>query len=234
MASLSTGLSTTAAGVASLSTQVTSGTTGAVRYGSGPSNQGSGDTTPLDMYLAPGKGEGVVTLHNVNAGAVTASSTDAINGSQLHALGSNITSALGGGASYANGVFKGPAYTVQGQSYASVGGAVGALDNAVSGLSNHTSNLYQIVGKLDQQIAQNRRIAAGGVASAIAISQVRYNDQPGKVTLGLGTGFYDGGYAFAVGVGATSEDGHWRINSSGSFAPQVSKFGFGAGASYSW
>jgi trimeric autotransporter adhesin len=104
----------------------------------------------------------------------------------------------------------------------------------VSNLNAHTNNLYHITQQLGDQMRRNRIIAAGGAASALAATQIRYNDQPGKMTVGLGTGYYDSGAAFAAGIGGTSENGHWRVNMAVTYAPQAGKVGAGGGVSYSW
>jgi trimeric autotransporter adhesin len=74
-------------------------------------------------------------LQNVAAGAVTATSTDAVNGSQLFSLavagnatGDTVAAALGGGAVYTPGSgVSAPAYQVYGSTQASVGAAIAAL-----------------------------------------------------------------------------------------------------------
>ena len=197
--------------------------------------------SPLDVYLAPGVGSGAVTLHNVNAGEISATSRDAINGAQMHQLGSNIASALGGGASYANGTFTAPSYNVQGGSYSNVGGALGALDNAINNLSqqntinsNAITNLFRAQQMLSQQVETNRKIAASGAASAIAAAQIRYPDAPGRLTVGVGGGLYDKASAFAVGVGGTSANGRWRYNGAVTYAPQTRNVGVGVGLSFTW
>ncbi|SFE29035.1 Head domain of trimeric autotransporter adhesin [Paracidovorax wautersii] len=53
--------------------------------------------------LASGINAGLKTITNVASGAVTASSTDAVNGSQLFATGNSMRGVLGGNATYANG-----------------------------------------------------------------------------------------------------------------------------------
>lgn len=73
-------------------------------------------------------------ITNVMAGAVTSTSTDAINGSQLHDLSSNIVSYFGGDASVdANGNFTGPTYNIDGTDYTSVGDALNAIDVSMAG-----------------------------------------------------------------------------------------------------
>jgi autotransporter adhesin len=74
----------------------------------------------------------------VAAGLLSATSTDAVNGSQLYAvasaaskIGSSVAAALGGGATMgADGTISAPAYTVGGTTYNNVGGAVTALQTS--------------------------------------------------------------------------------------------------------
>ena len=77
-------------------------------------------------------------ITNVAAGNLTATSTDAVNGSQLfsvatgaNALGTTVASTLGDGAKYTPGTgITGFASSVAGGSQTTVGGALTALDNA--------------------------------------------------------------------------------------------------------
>ncbi|WP_183081969.1 YadA family autotransporter adhesin [Paraburkholderia sp. BL23I1N1] len=68
-------------------------------------------------------------LTNVAAGAVSASSTDATNGSQLYNVAASNASALGGGSSVnANGSISAPSYVVGGTTVDNVGSALTNLD----------------------------------------------------------------------------------------------------------
>lgn len=190
-------------------------------------------SSPNDLFLQPGSGTGPVILHNVAAGKIAAESTDAINGGQMFSLGNSLASALGGGSTFdaATGQMSAPSYKVQGSSYSSVGGAIGALDTGLTSLQN---NMNQVTAHLQTQITRNRSIAAGGVASAFAMSQLRFSDRPGSQSLGIGGGFYDSQGAMAVGYGFTSEDGAWRGTASVSYTPGVNKLGVAGGLTYSW
>ncbi len=185
------------------------------------------------MYLQPGSGAGPVVLHNVGAGSLAATSTDAINGGQIYSLGNSLASALGGGSTFnsTNGTITAPSYRVQGSNYASVGGAITALD---AGLTSMQNNMNAVSASLQHQITRNRSIAAGGAASAFAMSQMRFSDRPGTQSLGMGGGFYDGQGAMAVGYGFTSEDGAWRGTASMSYSPAFNKVGVAGGLTYSW
>lgn len=174
-----------------------------------------------------------MVLHNVGAGSLAATSTDAINGGQIYSLGNSLASALGGGATFnsTNGTITAPSYRVQGSNYASVGGAINALD---AGLTSMQNNMNAVSASLQHQITRNRSIAAGGAASAFAMSQMRFSDRPGTQSLGMGGGFYDGQGAMAVGYGFTSEDGAWRGTASMSYSPAFNKIGVAGGLTYSW
>ncbi|MDN7693279.1 YadA-like family protein [Burkholderia cenocepacia] len=70
-----------------------------------------------------------VGIHNLAAGAVNATSNDAINGSQLFTVSKSVADKIGGGAGVgADGSITDPTYSVGGQDYHSVGDALGALD----------------------------------------------------------------------------------------------------------
>ncbi|MBR7989776.1 YadA-like family protein [Burkholderia cenocepacia] len=75
-----------------------------------------------------------VTIHNVAAGAVNATSHDAVNGSQLFTVSQSVADKIGGGAGVgADGSLTDPTYSVGGQDYHNVGDALGALDKNSGG-----------------------------------------------------------------------------------------------------
>ncbi|CAH6636329.1 YadA-like family protein [Pseudocitrobacter vendiensis] len=83
-------------------------------------------------FSAAHSGSTMNKITNLAAGAVSSSSTDAINGGQLYGLSSSVASYLGGNASVdANGNFTGPSYTIDGTSYNSVGDALSAINTSI-------------------------------------------------------------------------------------------------------
>ncbi|WP_256990145.1 YadA-like family protein [Burkholderia sp. AU15512] len=87
------------------------------------------------------KGENGTTITNVKAGAVSATSTDAINGSQLYGASQSVAKALGGGATVdANGNVTNPTYTVNNEKFDNVGDA---LENISSSLVHGSIGLVQ-------------------------------------------------------------------------------------------
>jgi autotransporter adhesin len=68
-----------------------------------------------------------VTLTNVASGAVSAASTDVVNGSQLYAHAASTAAALGSGSRVnGDGTVSAPAYTIGGNTYSDVGAALAA------------------------------------------------------------------------------------------------------------
>ncbi len=98
---------------------------------------------------------GQVTLGNVAPGAITATSTQAVNGSQLY-----------------------------------------AINQSVGGLS-------QSLTQLRSQMNSNFNELAGGIASAMALGTMRFDDRPGKLSAGVGVSGFDGQMGFAAGAGYT-------------------------------
>ena len=117
-------------------------------------NGGTIAATAPTAVVSVGSVGGERQLTNVAAGVVSASSTDAINGSQLFAVGSalnnqgaGLAAALGGGAAVApNGTVSAPSYTVQGATVTNVGAAIGAVDSRLTSLANGTTGIVQQTG----------------------------------------------------------------------------------------
>ena len=100
----------------------------------------------LGAFSASHGGVTVNKITNVAAGAVSATSVDAINGSQLFATNqtaatnaANTSTYLGGGAGIATGVA--PSYTVQGATYNNVGSALGAVDTNLTNITSQIGGL---------------------------------------------------------------------------------------------
>ncbi|WP_260437712.1 YadA-like family protein [Burkholderia cenocepacia] len=112
-----------------------------------PTNPGAGLTSLAVAYdnVAKDKvtlaGADGTTITNVKAGAVSATSTDAINGSQLYGASQSVAKALGGGATVdANGNVTNPTYTVNNEKFDNVGDA---LENISSSLVHGSIGLVQ-------------------------------------------------------------------------------------------
>ncbi|WP_318579629.1 YadA-like family protein [Ochrobactrum sp. AN78] len=97
--------------------------------------------------------------------------------------------------------------------------AVGSLAGAVDeGFNRLNSSISEVRGEA-------RRAAAIGLAA----SSLRFDDNPGKLSVAMGAGAWRGAGAAAFGVGYTSETGNLRANVTG--VTSAGQFGVGAGVS---
>ena len=128
-----------------------------------------GATTDGNLIdMAGTAGNRVVT--GVARGAVSASSNDAVNGSQLHAQAASTAVALGGGATVnEDGSVTAPSYSVGGAVVSNVGSAITNLDGRVTQNSSDIMNLQTSVGSI-----------SGTVANAVQYDSSAHD----KVTLG--------------------------------------------------
>ncbi|UNE54516.1 Vomp family autotransporter [Bartonella machadoae] len=97
-----------------------------------------------------------VGLHNVANGVVSSSSHDAINGSQLHTLGTEVAKYFGGSAGFKDGAFTGPTYqlsqvsqdgTVETTDFKNVGSAFEGLDKNIKNVNNRIKEVSQGVAQ---------------------------------------------------------------------------------------
>ena len=97
-------------------------------------------------------------------------------------------------------------------------------------------NLNQLVGMgnaLQNNIANVGKKAYAGVAGAIAQGSIPQVTRPGATGIGVGSGYYGGQSAMAIGVSAMSDGGNWVVK--GNFSANTDgHVGVGAGALYQW
>ena len=166
-----------------LSTAIGNGTTGLVQQAAGSRNITVGAATDgTQVSIAGTAGNRVLT--SVAAGAVSAASVDAVNGSQLYGSASPVASALGGGSAVQpNGTVSAPSYAVGGTTVNNVGAAVSNLDGRTS---TNTSNIAQNT----TDIAGNTS-AIGNLSTAInngTTGLVQQASPTGDVTVAAATG----------------------------------------------
>ncbi len=171
------------------------------------------DTGGTQVNVAGTAGDRTVT--GVKAGAVTATSKDAVNGSQLNTTNQALVNYLGGGAGYDNITqsFSNPTYNVGDKSYNNVGDAIGALNQADQTLNTKIDN---VSNKLEQAFyATNQRIddvekrANAGIAAAMALENVPF--VAGKYTYAVGAAYHGGENAVGVTLRKTADNGRWSL-----------------------
>ena len=187
--------------VTNLGDQITNGTIGLVQQ----------DPTSRDITVAKGTDGKTVNftgtagervLAGVDEGAVTATSKEAVNGSQLYGTNKSITDALGGGSSVnPDGSIKGPTYNVDNRTFTNVGDALTNVDGRVTNNTNAINNINNGGGikyfhanstKADSTATGVDSVAVGPVANASAANAVAVGNgatagQAGAVALGAGS-----------------------------------------------
>ncbi|WP_416360730.1 YadA-like family protein [Burkholderia orbicola] len=156
-------------------------------------------------------GEQGTTLKNVAAGAVNATSMEAVNGSQLYGASQSVASALGGGSTVdAAGKLTAPAYTLDGGKTTAnnVGDAVSNLDGRVTTNATNVEKLqgnFADTGLLDAKTGKvTAAVTSDQMNAAIAKASSDRLDA-GRVTIGKDA--YATGNNVAVGEGAKADTG---------------------------
>jgi autotransporter adhesin len=155
--------------LSSLETQINNGSIGMVTQDQTSRDLRIGATTDgTRLSVAGTAGNRVVT--GVAAGAVSAESVDAVNGSQLHANAASAAAALGGGSTVnADGTVSAPSYSVGGTTVNNVGAAIANVDGRVTQNTSDIASLQTTVGSM-----------SGSVANAVSYDTSAHN----QVTLG--------------------------------------------------
>ncbi|WOE73892.1 hypothetical protein [Alterisphingorhabdus coralli] len=117
---------------------------------------------------------------------------------------------------------------------------VGQLRDAVREANDYTDARVmelatQVDGRLNDlefNLADYRQEAQAGIASVMASSQIRYDDRPGKLSIGAGVGGFLGQISVASGIGYTNEDQDVRINAGFGYNPARNEATWGAGATF--
>ncbi|AWL19996.1 hypothetical protein DIW83_13675 [Acinetobacter nosocomialis] len=182
------------------------------------------DTGGTQVNVAGTAGERTVT--GVKAGAVTTTSKDAVNGSQLNTTNQALVNYLGGGAGYDNITqsFSNPTYNVGDKSYNNVGDAIGALNQADQTLNTKidsvTNKLEQAFYSTNQRIDKLEEKMSAGIAANAALENAPFI--PGKVTMAVGAAYYNEQNAVGVTLRKTADNGRWSLTTGASLGSQGS------------
>ena len=178
-------------------------------------------------------------IQNVAAGEISATSTDAINGSQLYQTTSKVISSLP--LQYSNA--DAPVQSNGGSPTNHVT-LVGANEQAPVTLHNvaegvaptdavNVNQLYKLNNNLHYKMQNIADEADAGTASAMAAAGLPQAYLPGKSMVAVSGSTYRGKQGYAIGMSAISDGGNWVIKG---VATGNSKGHFGAtiGAGYQW
>ena len=179
------------------------------------------------------------TLTNVAAGRLDASSTDAVNGSQLYATNQALNKLQTGsagmlqyaGAADKNGV-NNHAKLVSGDDDVPV-----RLSNVARGTEAtdavNVQQLNEATNRLERRVNDMEDDANSGIAAAMAVATLGQAYERGQKSVSMGGSVWRGETGYAVGVSSVSEEGSWLFKANGS----VSSKGHGGGgvsATYLW
>jgi len=177
-----------------------------------------GQNTTVDM--------GGNVVRNVGAGAVSATSTDAVNGSQLHQVqqvasnsvqydagGRSVTFNPGGQAATLHNVAAGVAPT----DAVNVQQLNDGLSNAVSTANAYTDARLQ---GFVVDMSKARRESFAGTAGALAAAGLPQAYEPGRSMFALGAGTYGGQSAFAMGLSRIMDDGRTILKAGATYDTQ--------------
>ncbi len=137
-----------------------------------------------------------VTIDNVADGKIETGSKEAVNGGQLHDYTQEQMKIVLNESKH---------YTDQQINNI----RIDAIDEAVERANNYTNMKFEA---LNYSIENVRKEAKQAAAIGLAVSNLRYNDTPGKLSVAFGSGLWRGQSAFALGAGYSSEDGKIRSN----------------------
>ncbi|MFM0228557.1 left-handed beta-roll domain-containing protein, partial [Paraburkholderia dipogonis] len=166
---------------------------------------------------------GARQLTGVAAGAVNATSVDAVNGSQLYALANSTADSLGGGSTVnPDGSITNPTYVVNGNTYNNVGGAIANIDGRVTNINNTVNNIVNGGGikyfhanstLADSSATGTDAVAIGGNAQATAANSVALGSNS-TTTANLSAAGYNPGSTALSGI-ASAANGEVSVGSAG-------------------
>ncbi|WP_375607991.1 MULTISPECIES: Vomp family autotransporter, partial [unclassified Bartonella] len=170
-------------------------------------------------------------------GAIQSGSTDAVTGNQLHALGDNVAKSLGGSASYENGTWTAPTFTVKSvkedgntedkeyhdvtTAFAGVGSSFANVNNSITNIHNELKNeINKVVGdSLVKQDSETKVIKIGAETEGRTITIANSNGDTRSI--------------FGVKAATLSEDSTEAVNGSQLYSlNKTLATYFGGGASY--
>ena len=175
-------------------------------------------------------------LQNVAAGNVSKTSTDAVNGSQLHAVATQV-SANTAKLNYHSEQITNVYHTVQQYSgwMETQESQIYELKLRDRDLRNKITELNKLVeGNFDairNDINKNRRDSNAGIAGAIAIGTMMQPYEAGQSAITVGAGSFKNEAAIAIGASHITENGKWGFKG-GVSADTRRNIGVGLSAAY--
>jgi hypothetical protein len=175
-------------------------------YSVEPSVNVAGAPTAATRVVSLGSKGNEAQIQNVAAGVVSETSTDAVNGSQLHATNVQVN-----------------------KNAQNINRVEGKVDNLSQVINNHAGEF----NRLDRKVNKYGKEARAGIAGANAAAALPQVYTPGKSMVAASAGTFKGQNAVAVGYSRASDNGKVILKLQGN-ANTSGDVGAGVGVGYQW
>ena len=175
-------------------------------YSIDPSATVAGKTGPDTRVVSVGDKGNEAQIQNVAPGVISATSTDAVNGSQLHATNVQVNN-----------------------NAQNINRVEGKVDNLSQVINNHAGEF----NRLDRKVNKHGKEARAGIAGANAAAALPQVYTPGKSMVAASAGTFKGQNALAVGYSRASDNGKVILKLQGN-ANTSGDVGAGVGVGYQW
>ena len=175
-------------------------------YSLDPSATVAGQPSDTTRVVSVGSKGNEAQIQNVAAGVVSKDSTDAVNGSQLHATNVQVNN-----------------------NTQNINRVEGKVNNLSQVINNHAGEL----NRLDRKVNKYGKEARAGIAGANAAAALPQVYTPGKSMVAASAGTFKGQNALAVGYSRASDNGKVIFKLQGN-ANTSGDVGAGVGVGYQW
>jgi len=175
-------------------------------YSIDPSATVAGKTDPDTRVVSVGDKGNEAQIQNVAPGVISATSTDAVNGSQLHATNVQVN-----------------------KNTQNINRVEGKVDNLSQVINNHAGEF----NRLDRKVNKYGKEARAGIAGANAAAALPQVYTAGKSMVAASAGTFKGQNALAVGYSRASDNGKVILKLQGN-ANTSGDVGAGVGVGYQW
>ena len=175
-------------------------------YSLDPSATVAGQPSDATRVVSVGSKGNEAQIQNVAAGVVSNTSTDAVNGSQLHATNVQVNN-----------------------NAQNINRVEGKVNNLSQVINNHAGEL----NRLDRKVNKYGKEARAGIAGANAAAALPQVYTPGKSMVAAAAGTFKGQNALAVGYSRASDNGKVILKLQGN-ANTSGDVGAGVGVGYQW
>ena len=205
---------------------INNGKAGVVQQETANSNITVGKDTGGKVVDMGGK-EGDRTVQGVKAGEISASSNQAVNGSQIHNINNSIKNVIGGETTL-NGDGTLSASNIGGTGKNTVDGAINSINQNQLELNHKVDSLgdrlEQAFYDTNNRMDGMKKDLSAGIAAAMAVGNLPQPTEAGKSMVSAGVSGYGGERAVSIGVSAISDNNKyvWKFGGTADTRSNVS------------